>query len=63
MKEAPSELLGKCQAAIRGADFVGIVPTSRGAHCRPLHPWLASVQREAWCRLAGSRGAMGRGKT
>ena len=23
-------------------DVAGIVPTSRGAHRRPLHPWLAS---------------------
>jgi hypothetical protein len=26
-----------------GGTFVGIVPPSRGAHCRPLHPWLASL--------------------
>ena len=24
-------------------DFAGIVPASRGAHCRPLHPRLASL--------------------
>ena len=24
-------------------DFAGIVPASRGAHCRPLHPGLASL--------------------
>jgi hypothetical protein len=23
-------------------DFAGLVPASRGAHCRPLHPRLAS---------------------
>ena len=23
--------------------FAGIVPSSRGAHCRPLHPRLASL--------------------
>jgi hypothetical protein len=27
---------------ILAADFAGIVPASRGAHCRPLHPRLAS---------------------
>ena len=29
--------------AIRAGDFAGIVPASRGAHCRPLHPRLASL--------------------
>jgi len=36
--------LGSGQA-IQAADFVGLVPTSRGAHCRPRHPRLASL----WC--------------
>jgi len=31
------------EVAIRATDFAGIVPASRGAHCRPLHPWLASL--------------------
>ena len=31
------------EEAIRAADFAGIVPASRGAHCRPLHPRLASL--------------------
>jgi hypothetical protein len=31
------------EAAIRAVDFAGIVPASRGAHCRPLHPRLASL--------------------
>jgi len=31
------------EAAIRAGDFAGIVPASRGAHCRPLHPRLASL--------------------
>jgi hypothetical protein len=29
--------------ALRAADFAGLVPASRGAHCRPLHPRLASL--------------------
>ena len=33
----------KVEAAIPAADFAGIVPASRGAHCRPLHPRLASL--------------------
>jgi hypothetical protein len=24
-------------------DVAGVVPTSRGTHCRPLHPRLASL--------------------
>jgi hypothetical protein len=31
------------ESAIRAGDFAGIVPASRGAHCRPLHPRLASL--------------------
>jgi hypothetical protein len=31
------------QRAVRAADFAGLVPASRGAHCRPLHPRLASL--------------------
>ena len=31
------------EAAIRAGDFAGLVPASRGAHCRPLHPRLASL--------------------
>lgn len=31
------------ERAIRAADFAGLVPASRGAHCRPLHPRLASL--------------------
>lgn len=31
------------ERAIVAWDFAGIVPASRGAHCRPLHPWLASL--------------------
>jgi hypothetical protein len=31
------------ESAIRAGDFAGVVPASRGAHCRPLHPWLASL--------------------
>jgi hypothetical protein len=27
----------------RQKSFAGIVPASRGAHCRPLHPRLASL--------------------
>jgi len=30
------------ESAIRARDFAGFVPASRGAHCRPLHPRLAS---------------------
>jgi hypothetical protein len=30
------------ESAIRAGEFAGIVPASRGAHCRPLHPRLAS---------------------
>jgi hypothetical protein len=31
------------ESAIRAGDFAGFVPASRGAHCRPLHPRLASL--------------------
>ena len=31
------------EEAIRVGDFAGLVPASRGAHCRPLHPRLASL--------------------
>jgi hypothetical protein len=31
------------EAAIRAGDFAGLVPASRGAPCRPLHPRLASL--------------------
>jgi len=31
------------ERAIQAADFAGFVPASRGAHCRPLHPRLASL--------------------
>jgi hypothetical protein len=31
------------ERAIRAGDFAGVVPASRGAHCRPLHPRLASL--------------------
>ena len=31
------------ESAIRARDFAGFVPASRGAHCRPLHPRLASL--------------------
>jgi hypothetical protein len=31
------------EEGILAAYFAGVVPASRGAHCRPLHPWLASV--------------------
>ncbi len=31
------------ERAIVAGDFAGIVPASRDAHCRPLHPWLASL--------------------
>jgi hypothetical protein len=31
------------ERAIRATDFAGVVPASRGAHCRPLHPRLASL--------------------
>jgi len=31
------------EGAIRAADFAGLVPASRDAHCRPLHPRLASL--------------------
>jgi hypothetical protein len=34
---------GMDEVAIRATDFAGIVPASRGAHCRPLHPRLASL--------------------
>jgi hypothetical protein len=45
-----------------GGDFAGLVPASRGAHCRPLHPRLASLccrQRATGvspgaCRRAGT---------
>jgi hypothetical protein len=30
------------ESAIQARDFAGFVPASRGAHCRPLHPRLAS---------------------
>jgi hypothetical protein len=29
------------RGAVLATDFAGIVPASRGAHCRPLHPRLA----------------------
>lgn len=38
------------ERAIRAGDFAGVVPASRGAHCRPLHPRLASL-RPATTRL------------
>ncbi len=31
------------ERAILAADFAGVVPASRDAHCRPLHPRLASL--------------------
>ena len=31
------------ESAIRARDFAGFVPASRDAHCRPLHPRLASL--------------------
>jgi hypothetical protein len=31
------------EAAIRAGDFAGLVPASRGAHGRPLHPRLADL--------------------
>ena len=37
---------GEVEGAAGGTsyrDFAGIVPASRGAHCRPLHPRLASL--------------------
>jgi hypothetical protein len=39
-------------------DFTGIVPASRGAHCRPLHPRLASLccRPEAETSLSDSAG-------
>jgi hypothetical protein len=33
----------KAEAAIPAADFARLVLASRGAHCRPLHPGLASL--------------------
>jgi hypothetical protein len=33
----------QAEAAIPAADFARIVQASRGAHCRPLHPQLASL--------------------
>jgi hypothetical protein len=33
----------KAEAAIPAADFARLVRASRGAHCRPLHPRLASL--------------------
>jgi hypothetical protein len=30
------------ESTIRVGDFAGFVPARRGAHCRPLHPRLAS---------------------
>ena len=37
-------------------DFAGIVPSSRGAHCRPLHPRLASLcsVKKPYFMLAGA---------
>jgi len=31
------------ERTILAGDFAGVVPASRGAHCRPLHPRLASL--------------------
>jgi hypothetical protein len=38
MKAVPGD-----EVVILAADFAGIVPARRGAHCRPLHPRLASL--------------------
>jgi hypothetical protein len=51
------------EATIRAGDFAGLVPASRGAHCRPLHPRLASLccpeegrVDRPWCRSADRGG-------
>ena len=38
----PDEVRGGA-GATSCRDFAGILPASRGAHCRPLHPRLASL--------------------
>ena len=41
------------EAALPAADFARIVRASRGAHCRPLHPRLASLCSAPKAALAG----------
>jgi hypothetical protein len=46
------------EAAIRAGDFAGLVPASRGAHCRPLHPRLARLSQEGIRRQLCAVGAV-----
>lgn len=52
------------ERAIQAGDFAGLVPASRGAHCRPLHPRLASLcspgKRDESDSQLGRRGESGR---